>query len=59
MIFRTNDGNIITHVNLSSITRTVGGQDIIEAQYIQNTLNEINAYLVVNKEVNKTNIKTN
>ena len=32
MIFRTNDGNIITHVNLSSITRTVGGQDIIEAQ---------------------------
>ncbi|MCH4518268.1 phenylacetate--CoA ligase family protein [Staphylococcus haemolyticus] len=55
--FRTNDGNIITHVNLSSITRTVGGQDIIEAQYIQNTLNEINAYLVVNKEVNKTNIK--
>lgn len=55
--FKTNDGNIITYVNLSSITRTAGGQDIIEAQYIQNTLSEINAYLVVNEKANKINIE--
>lgn len=52
----SNERGIVTNVNLSTVIKA-GGTDIIDSQFIQNQINQLNINLVIDKKANKSLIE--
>ncbi|MCD8892234.1 phenylacetate--CoA ligase family protein [Staphylococcus nepalensis] len=52
---QSREKGIVTNVNLSTAIRIVGN-DVIESQFVQNEIDNITVYLVINNNVDKNNI---